>query len=536
MYIKNKKGLIKKLVSISILFLIFFGFLKTIIVLADPPGDSPVYVNPSNQIVSLEQSFNIDINCDPTQPIKSFEFKLSFDETLIEAVTVSEGDIFNGYSTYFNSGIINNLDGTIINVYGLILGSGNVSDPGSFATINFNAKSTSGISYLNLYDVGVTNETEYISLDITNGTVQIDGIPPEFIDNSPSTGYTGDTYTFSVTVTDNIDSANDLSVYVDWSHGGNSDYNSMINVGGDNFEKSITLDLYSVSDLTYSFYAEDSYGNGNSTSLSSVTIIDNDNPEISSITASPSTQEIDDYVNITAEVTDNIGVSEVFLNISYPDSSFENISITSNMSNDIYYCNKIYDQYGTHYYYIWVNDQTNNFVTSSTDSFFIGDFSAPVISNIDRATSNPLDTDSAFGWIDISCQVIDNIAVSHVYLNITNPDGSWNNLSMSFAGSYNYYLNSSTAFSEVGNYSYFIWTIDDDLNDQSSSIFLFSLPPNWDINMDGVQNVLDLVSISNYYGSTGSSGWIREDVDNNGLVQVLDCVMISNHYGEVWWV
>jgi hypothetical protein len=535
MDIKNRRGFNKKLFTISCIFLILISFLQTIIVLGDP-GDTSVFVNPSNQIVSLQESFSISINCNPAQPIKSYEFKLSFDETLIEADSVTEGDIFNGYSTYFNSGIINNSDGTIINVYGLILGSGNVSSPGSFAIINFTSKSTSGISFLDFYEVGVTNETVYVPIDITNGSVQIDGEGPEFSDNSPSQGYTGDTYTFSVDVTDNVDSASNLSVYVDWLHGSNSGNDSMINTGGDTFEKSITLDLYSISDLTYNFYAEDSFGNSNTTSLSTITVIDNDSPGVNGIAASPSTQEIGGFVNISGEVTDNIGVDEVFLNITYPDSSYENISITSNVSNDIYYCNKTYNQYGTHYYNLWATDQANNFVTSSTDTFFIGDFSAPVISNIDITTSNPLDTDPSYGWINISCQAVDNVAVTQVYLNITNPDGTWNNLSMISAGSNYYYLNSSTAFSDVENYSYYIWAIDNDLNNQSSTSFLFSMPPNWDVNKDGVQNVLDLVSVSNYYGSTGNSGWIREDVDNNGKIQVLDFVNISNHYGESWWV
>lgn len=535
MDIKNRRGASNRLVSISIIFLIFISFLQVTIVLGDP-GDTLVFVNPSNQIVSLDESFNISIYCNPAQPIKSFEFRLSFDETLIIADSVNEGNIFNGYPTYFNSGIINNSDGTIINVYGLILGAGNVSSPGSFATINFISKSTSGISFLNLYDVGVTNETEYISIDVTNGSVQIDGNGPELSDNSPSQGYTGDTYTFSADVTDNVDGASNLSVYVDWSHGSNSGNNSMTNTGGDTFGKSITLDLYSVSDLTYIFYAEDSYGNGNSTTLTSASVIDNDLPEISSITASPSTQEVSGFVNITGEVTDNIGVNEVFLNITYPDSSYENLSISSNVSNDIYYCNKTFDQYGAHYYFIWADDQANNNLFSSTDSFFMGDFSSPIISNIDITTSNPLDTDSSFGWINISCQAIDNVAVTQVFLNITNPDGSWNNISMSSAGLNYYYLNSSTALSGIGNYSYFIWAIDDDLNDQSSTSFGFSMPPNWDVNMDGVQSVLDLVSVSNHYASIGNPGWIREDVDNNGLIQVLDFVIVSNHYGEVWWV
>lgn len=58
--------------------------------------------------------------------------------------------------------------------------------------------------------------------------------------------------------------------------------------------------------------------------------------------------------------------------------------------------------------------------------------------------------------------------------------------------------------------------------------------PDWDINQDGLCNILDYTLISNQYGETGENGWIREDVDNNGEINILDFVLISNHYGENW--
>lgn len=525
----------KKLVSLGIVILILAIVFQAIIVFADEP-ETLVYVNPTSQTVAPGEDFNISINCNPGQAIKSFEFKLSFNASLIEANSVSEGDIFSGYNTYFNSGTINNSNGTIIDIYGLIEGTGNVTDPGTLVNISFTAKSVSGISSLNIYGLGITNESNYVLTNTTNGTVEIDGIPPEFTDNSPSQGYTGDSYTFSVVVTDNVDSASNLSVYVNWSHGGNSGNNTMTHVGSNVFEKTVTLYLNSISDLTYNFYANDSYGNGNETITDTASVSDNDPPSISSITATPSVQEIGGYVNISAKVTDNIDVGNVSLNITYPDSSYENFSITSNVSSDIYYCNKTYSQYDYHYYFIWANDEYGNAVTSSSYSFFIGDYSPPTISNISRTTSSPLDTNPSFGWVNITCSVEDNLAVSQVYLNITNPGGSFNNISMNPAGSDNYYSNSSGTFSQYGNYSYLIWSIDNDNNSVSSTSYAFSLPPNYDINNDGNQSVLDLVLISNVYANSGNNGWVRADVDNNGLIQVLDMVIVSNHYGELWWV
>ncbi len=85
-----------------------------------------------------------------------------------------------------------------------------------------------------------------------------------------------------------------------------------------------------------------------------------------------------------------------------------------------------------------------------------------------------------------------------------------------------------------GNYSYLAWANDTSNNMKTSSASDFSQPPNWDIDNNGECNVYDLVLVSNYYGETGTSGWIREDVDNNGEIQVMDLVLLSEQYDESW--
>ncbi len=293
-----------------------------------------VSIDPSNQVVSPDSNFSVNVSCAPGQPIKAFEFKLSFNASLLQVNSVTEGDIFSGYDTYFNSGTINNTAGVVIDVYGLIEGLGNVTGNGTLVSIALTAKTVEGTSALGLYDVGITNETVYVSISVNTGTVQV--------------------------------------------------------------------------------------------------------------------------------------------------------VITS-----------------------------------------------PQISNVVNTPSDPLDTNSSFGWINITCDVTDNIAVDEVFLNITNPDGSYNNVSMSGANSYFY--NSSTAFSTYGNYSYLIWANDTSGNVGISSSYDFSMPPNWDVDMNGECKVYDLTLLSNHYEETGDAGWIREDVDNNGEIQILDFVLVSNHYNESWW-
>ncbi len=160
-------------IKISFLFFVFLG----LIIFSVSPivrGNTIVSVNPSSQSVFVGDNFSVDIYCVPDKPIKAFEFKMLFNATLIEANSVAEGDIFNSYSTFFNSGIINNTEGSIINVFGLIIGQGNVTDPGNLVTISFSSKSDIGNSTLDLYDVGITNETSYISILTNDGNITID--------------------------------------------------------------------------------------------------------------------------------------------------------------------------------------------------------------------------------------------------------------------------------------------------------------------------------------------------------------------------
>ena len=150
--------------------------------------DTSVSIDPSTQTVSPGGSFTVDVFCVPGQPIKSFEFMITFNPSLVRVNSVSEGDIFDGYPTFFNNGSIDNIGGTIENIYGLILGSGIVSSSGTFVTVSFTAKSTSGTSTITLSNVGVTNNSGYVPIVVSGGSVQIiaSNQPPVFSAVSPT--------------------------------------------------------------------------------------------------------------------------------------------------------------------------------------------------------------------------------------------------------------------------------------------------------------------------------------------------------------
>jgi PKD repeat protein len=182
--VKNRVLLLQTAVVFIILFLGVIPFV------AQAGSSTLVQISPVNKTVSTGQAFIINVICTPDQSIKSFEFKVSFNSTLLQANAVSEGTIFNGYTTFFNAGTINNTAGTIVNVYGILQGAGVVSTPGSLVSLSFTARSASGMSTVGLYGVGVTNETHYIPITITNGSVTINTFS-----NSPASSQNQPPYT-----------------------------------------------------------------------------------------------------------------------------------------------------------------------------------------------------------------------------------------------------------------------------------------------------------------------------------------------------
>ncbi|UCD13473.1 MAG: hypothetical protein JSW60_07940, partial [Thermoplasmatales archaeon] len=161
----------KALSIINVWILILVG----VTIVAADEGDTTVSIDPSGQTVSADDTFDVNVSCVPSQPVKAFEFRLSFNPSLLQANSVTEGDIFEGYTTFFNPGTIDNNAGTIVDVYGLIVGQGNVSVNGSFVTISFTAKDSSGTSSVYIADVGVTDESGYIPIEVSEGSVTVQG-------------------------------------------------------------------------------------------------------------------------------------------------------------------------------------------------------------------------------------------------------------------------------------------------------------------------------------------------------------------------
>ncbi|GAI49335.1 unnamed protein product, partial [marine sediment metagenome] len=125
----------------------------------------------------------------------------------------------------------------------------------------------------------------------------------------------------------------------------------------------------------------------------------------------------------------------------------------------------------------------------------------PVISDVTLTNSAPMDTEPGFGWEKVTCTVTDNVEVGDVKLVVVYPNASIVEFDMIKDGdTYSY----NTTFTLVDNYScdytYHIWANDTSDNENTSTPEIFTLYPNWDVDMNGAIRLQDFVRVAGHYG------------------------------------
>jgi len=151
--------------------------------------------------------------------------------------------------------------------------------------------------------------------------------------------------------------------------------------------------------------------------------------------------------------------------------------------------------------------------------------SEPAISNID---ANP-DPQKFGGFVNITCNVTDPDGVAEVFLNITDPNNSYQNFSIKANNTGDVYYCNKT-YNLAGKYTFFIWAKDTNENSISSSIYTFVVI-RW--------NVVLSVSESNGKNDTAIFGEVddaRQSIFNGiGLLsnlsrrtQFIDDVLLAN--------
>jgi len=168
--------------AIGIIALFIFAQIGFAALTASESEASPVVsVEPEYLKVSHGNTFTVNITINPAnEEIHGAQFKLYFNNALLNATLLSQGTFFSGFNTIpFGEGI-NNTAGMID--YGeAVMGDEGVNNSGVFVFITFEVIGTSGVSDLKLRDVILVNDTGGLFPDVNNGTVEIEAPSTPFL-------------------------------------------------------------------------------------------------------------------------------------------------------------------------------------------------------------------------------------------------------------------------------------------------------------------------------------------------------------------
>jgi len=141
------------------------GTLLVILLSAALPGivsanSTTVQVDPSNISVTVNDTFDVNINITRVTNLTCWELKLYYLKTVLNCITVTEGPFLKtGGSTFFNKTITNNYDSTHgrLLAYSTLLGLTSVSGNGTVAVVTFKAMG-GGDTVLDLTDTNLGDE------------------------------------------------------------------------------------------------------------------------------------------------------------------------------------------------------------------------------------------------------------------------------------------------------------------------------------------------------------------------------------------
>jgi len=230
---------------------------------------------------------------------------------------------------------------------------------------------------------------------------------------------------------------------------------------------------------------------------------DTTRPTIMDATAVPDPQEVKLSVNISAIIQDDTSVGLVRLNVTDPVGRTSNTTMLYDMASGRYYLGTICDILGTHSFAIWASDTSSNWNRTS-GQFTCVDTTAPSVSDL-RALPDPV---AVFAQTDLSAIVTDNYQLANVWVEVTAPDLTATNQTMSPGARYHF----TALADQLGTYTFKVSAVDTvGLWDTASSTFT---------SADLVPPVID---------HTPRSSWMITDVINI-TANVTDNVQVQ----EVW--
>ncbi len=221
-------------------------------------------------------------------------------------------------------------------------------------------------------------------------------------------------------------------------------------------------------------------------------------------TVVPPVQESGGVVNITAVVTDNVGVTGVWTEVVDPGNTLiGNFSMAWDGVGGKYYHAAVYRAPGTYRYRVVARDATGNWAEAA-GTFVIQDTTPPTIVHVPPAGA-------AVGVpVPIQASVSDNNAVAQVRVNYTDVLGFPTNATMTPSGSV--YVYSIPAQPGAGTVTYFLWAIDSSGNAARTPAYVISVAAS-DTTPPSISGVAANPPIQNAPGPTNVTASVVDNVE-----------------------
>ncbi|MHC1755349.1 MAG: cohesin domain-containing protein [Methanosarcina sp.] len=124
-----------------------------------------------------DENFTVNVYIEPDEPVAGVQFDFVFNSSLISVKNIREGNLLKqpDSDTVFSAGDVENSNGIVTGVYGVILGKSTATTQGTFAAIDITSVGGSGICELQLSNVVISNSSGHsMPVTVVNGTVRIE--------------------------------------------------------------------------------------------------------------------------------------------------------------------------------------------------------------------------------------------------------------------------------------------------------------------------------------------------------------------------
>ena len=238
-------------------------------------------------------------------------------------------------------------------------------------------------------------------------------------------------------------------------------------------------------------------------STGTFTTADTTPPTISSVSAVPSPQQAGGRVNVSAAVSDNGVVAEVWIEIRDPASALVgNFSAAFEAGSGRSFHDAAYAQPGTYGYRISAKDAAGNW-NVATGTFAVVDTVPPTIQHV------PVSQAVKDAPILISATITDVDAVADARADYTDVLGSRSNVSMTLNGGL--YEFSIPGQAQLGSLTYFLWARDPSGNTARTATYTVTVVSS-DTIPPSISNLAAVPAVQNATGSVNISASITDNV------------------------